>query len=56
MLQKLFLNDKKEYKLDSDGNLEDLNIDFNTKYVAPPLQDKARNEGLIEIGTDGQNL
>ena len=50
----LFLDEKKEYKLDNNGNIEDLNIDFNTKYVAPPSQDDSRNEGVIGIGTDGQ--
>ena len=50
----LFLDKKKEYKLDSNGNIEDLNIDFDTKYVAPFSQDEERNEGVIGIGTNGQ--
>ena len=49
----LFLDKKKEYELDSNGNIEDLNIDFDTKYVAPDSQDEERNEGVIGIGTDG---
>ena len=50
----LFLDEKKEYSLDNNGNIEDLNIDFDTKYVAPESQDEERNEGVIGIGTDGQ--
>ncbi len=49
----LFLDEKKEYSLDNNGNIEDLNIDFDTKYVAPASQDEERNEGVIGIGTDG---
>lgn len=49
----LFLDEKKEYKLDNDGNIEDLNIDFDTKYVPPKSQGEDRNEGVIGIGTDG---
>ena len=50
----LFLDEKKEYSLDNNGNIEDLNIDFDTKYVAPSSQDEERNEGVIGIGTDGK--
>ena len=50
----LLLDEKKEYKLDSSGNIENLNIDFDTKYVAPSSQNEAINEGVIGIGTDGQ--
>ena len=50
----LFLDEKKEYKLDNNGNIEDLNIDFDTKYVAPSSQDETRNDGVIGIGTNGQ--
>ena len=50
----LFLDEKKEYKLDNNGNIADLNIDFDTKYVAPSSQDESRNEGVIGIGTDGK--
>ena len=50
----LLLDEKKEYKLDDMGNIENLNIDFNTKYVVPDSQDEARNEEVIEIGIDGQ--
>lgn len=50
----LLLDEKKEYKLDNMGNIENSNIDFDTKYVAPISQDEARNEGVIGIGTDGQ--
>ena len=50
----LFLDKKKEYKLDSNGNIENLNIDFDAKYVSPSSQDEVRNEGVIGIGTDGQ--
>ena len=50
----LFLDEKKEYRLNSDGNIEDLNIDFDTKYVAPASQDEERNNGVIGIGTDGK--
>ena len=49
----LFLDNRKEYKLDNNGNIEDLNIDFNKKYVAPSSQDEIRNEGVIGIGKDG---
>ena len=38
----LFLDEKKEYKLDSNGNIENLNINFATKYVAPSSQDDAK--------------
>ena len=47
----LFLDEKKEYKLDNNGNIEDLNIDFDTKYVAPSSQDETRNDGVIGIVT-----
>lgn len=50
----LFLDEKKEYRLNSDGNIEDLNIDFYAKYVAPESQDEERNNGVIGIGTDGK--
>ena len=50
----LFLDEKKEYSLDNNGNIEDLNIDFDTKYAAPASQDEERNNGVIGIGTDGQ--
>ena len=50
----LFLDEKKEYKLDNNGNIEDLNIDFDTQYAPPESQDEERNEGVIGIGTDGQ--
>ena len=50
----LFLDEKKEYKLDSNGNIKDLNINFDTKYVAPSSQDEERNNGVIGIGTDGK--
>lgn len=49
----LFLDEKKEYRLFSNGNIEDLRIDFDNKYVAPSSQDEARNNGVIGIGTDG---
>lgn len=52
----LFVDKKKEYKLDSNGNIEDLNIDFDSKYVAPSSQDEERNEGVIGIGTDGKTV
>ena len=52
----LFLDKKKEYRLDNNGNIEDLNIDFNTKYVAPDSQDEARNKGVIGIGTDAEPI
>ena len=52
----LFLDEKKEYKLDSNGNIENLNINFATKYVAPSSQDDAKNEGVIGIGTDGKTV
>ena len=50
----LFLDKKKEYKLDSNGNIENLNINFDAKYVAPSSQDEERNNGVIGIGTDGK--
>ena len=50
----MFLDKKKEYKLDSNGNIEDLNINFDNKYIAPSSQDEQRNEGVIGIGTDGK--
>ena len=52
----LLLDEKKEYKLDSSGNIENLNIDFDSKYVAPTSQDDERNNGVIGIGTDGQTV
>ena len=50
----LFLDKKKEYKLDSNGNIENLNINFDAKYIAPSSQDEERNNGVIGIGTDGK--
>ena len=50
----LFLDKKKEYKLDSNGTIENLNINFDAKYIAPSSQDEERNNGVIGIGTDGK--
>lgn len=50
----LFLDKKKEYKLDNNENIENLNIDFDTKYAAPSSQDEERNSEVIGIGTDGK--
>lgn len=50
----IFLNTKKIYKLNTDGNIEDTNSDFDSIYVAPDSQDEERNEGVIGIGTDGK--
>ena len=50
----LLLDEKKEYKLDNSGNIENLNIDFDSKYVAPTSQDDERNSGVIGIGTNGE--
>lgn len=52
----LLVDEKKEYKLDSSGNIENLNIDFDSKYVAPTSQDDERNNGVIGIGKDGQTV
>ena len=50
----LLLDEKREYKLDSSGNIENLNVDFDAKYVAPTSQGDERNNGVIGIGTDGK--
>ena len=49
----IFLDSKKTYKLCSNGNIEDLNIDFDSEFVAPNSQNEERNNGVIGIGTDG---
>ena len=49
----IFLDDKKIYKINNDGSIEDTNSDFSSIYIAPETQNEERNEGVIGIGTDG---
>lgn len=50
----ILIDSKKIYKINTDGNIEDTNSDFDSIFVAPKEQDEARNEGVIGIGTDGK--